>query len=71
MKVSSEKDHILYYSGNVNAKIGNDTIISENKYEELGVIFSRSYKQPLKKSKSKTQRSSKSCSINIFRKKGK
>ena len=39
MKVSSEKDHILYYSGNVNAKIGNDTIISEDKYEVLGVIF--------------------------------
>ena len=38
MKVSSEKGHILF-SGNVNAKIGNDTIISENKYEVLGVIL--------------------------------
>ena len=38
MKVSSEKGHILF-PGNVNAKIGNDTIISENKYEVLGVIL--------------------------------
>ena len=38
MKVSSEKGHILF-PGNVNVKIGNDTIISENKYEVLAVIL--------------------------------
>ena len=38
MKVSSEKGHMLF-PGNVNVKIGNDTIISENKYEVLAVIL--------------------------------
>ena len=38
MKISSEKGHI-FFSGNINANIGNDIIISENKNEVLGVIF--------------------------------
>ena len=38
MKISSEKGHI-FFSGNINANIGNDIIISENKNNVLGAIL--------------------------------